>query len=83
MPGPFHLCAKGCHTLELTGIPPGLFAATSYETLTVRLEQGDAVRCSFSPMGSPTPLTAPENSLESSGCRSFAMRIGAVHPPSC
>jgi sigma-B regulation protein RsbU (phosphoserine phosphatase) len=43
MPGPFHLCANGCHTLELTGIPPGLFAATSYETLTLRLQPGDSV----------------------------------------
>ena len=43
MPGPFHLCAKGCHTLELSGIPPGLFPATSYETLTLRLQPGDSV----------------------------------------
>ena len=43
MPGPFHLCANGCHTLELTGIPPGLFAATSYETLTLRLQAGESV----------------------------------------
>jgi sigma-B regulation protein RsbU (phosphoserine phosphatase) len=43
MPGPFHLCANGCRALELTGIPPGLFAATSYETLTLRLEPGDSV----------------------------------------
>ncbi len=25
MPGPFHLSAKGCQMLELSGIPPGLF----------------------------------------------------------
>jgi phosphoserine phosphatase RsbU/P len=43
MPGPFHLCAGGCHTLDLTGIPPGLFPATSYETLTLRLQPGDSV----------------------------------------
>jgi sigma-B regulation protein RsbU (phosphoserine phosphatase) len=43
MPGPFHLCAKGCSTLELSGIPPGLFAATSYETLTLRLQPGESV----------------------------------------
>src|SRR5882672_385922 len=35
MPGPFHLCGNGCRILELTGIPPGLFAATNYETLTL------------------------------------------------
>jgi phosphoserine phosphatase RsbU/P len=43
MPGPLHLCADGCHILELTGIPPGLFAATSYETLTLRMQPGDSV----------------------------------------
>ncbi len=30
MPGPFHLSAKGCQMLELSGIPPGLFAGTSF-----------------------------------------------------
>ncbi|HEV1994913.1 MAG TPA: PP2C family protein-serine/threonine phosphatase [Candidatus Acidoferrum sp.] len=43
MPGPLHLCADGCRILELAGIPPGLFAATSYETLTLRLQPGDSV----------------------------------------
>jgi phosphoserine phosphatase RsbU/P len=43
MPGPFHLCADGCRALELSGIPPGLFPDTSYETLTVRLSPGDSV----------------------------------------
>ncbi len=43
MPGPFHLCAKGCLSLELSGIPPGLFPATSYETVAVRLLPGDSV----------------------------------------
>jgi sigma-B regulation protein RsbU (phosphoserine phosphatase) len=43
MPGPFHLCAEGCLALELSGIPPGLFAATSYESVTVRLLPGDSV----------------------------------------
>jgi sigma-B regulation protein RsbU (phosphoserine phosphatase) len=43
IPGPFHLCAEGCRLLELSGIPPGLFAATSYETVAVRLMPGDSV----------------------------------------
>jgi len=43
MPGPLHLCANGCRTLEVNGIPPGLFPATSYETLTLRLQPGDSV----------------------------------------
>jgi phosphoserine phosphatase RsbU/P len=43
MPGPFHICPNGCRMLELTGIPPGLFPGTSYETLTLRLQPGDSV----------------------------------------
>jgi len=43
MPGPFHLSASGCRNLKLCGIPPGLFAAANYETLTLRLLAGDAV----------------------------------------
>jgi sigma-B regulation protein RsbU (phosphoserine phosphatase) len=43
MPGPFHLCANGCRVLEVNGIPPGLFATTTYETLTLRLRPGDSV----------------------------------------
>jgi len=43
MPGPLHLCANGCRILELSGMPPGLFAGTSYETLTLRLQPGDSV----------------------------------------
>jgi sigma-B regulation protein RsbU (phosphoserine phosphatase) len=43
MPGPLYLCANGCRTLELIGLPPGLFAASSYETLTLRLQPGDSV----------------------------------------
>jgi Stage II sporulation protein E (SpoIIE) len=43
MPGPFYLCANGCRSLELTGMPPGLFATSSYETLTLQLQPGDSV----------------------------------------
>jgi sigma-B regulation protein RsbU (phosphoserine phosphatase) len=43
MPGPFHLCANGCRNLKLSGVPPGLFAAASYETLALRLRAGDSV----------------------------------------
>src|SRR5712692_6850004 len=42
MPGPLYLCADGCGVLEITGIPPGLFAATGYETLTLQLQPGDS-----------------------------------------
>jgi len=43
MPGPFHLSAGGCRNPQLSGVPPGLFAAASYETLTLRLQAGDSV----------------------------------------
>jgi serine phosphatase RsbU (regulator of sigma subunit) len=43
MPGPFHISGGGCQLLELSGIPPGLFAESSYETRTLRLKPGDHV----------------------------------------
>jgi sigma-B regulation protein RsbU (phosphoserine phosphatase) len=43
MPGPFHLSANGCRSLELNGIPPGLFSTASYESLTLQLQPGDSV----------------------------------------
>lgn len=43
MPGPLHLSGKNCRVLELSGIPPGLFADSDYETLTVKLELGDSI----------------------------------------
>jgi sigma-B regulation protein RsbU (phosphoserine phosphatase) len=43
MPGPFHLDAEGCRTLELSGIPPGLFQAAGYEIVTLPLQPGDSV----------------------------------------
>src|SRR5437016_5779673 len=43
MPGPLYLSARGCRSLELSGTPPGLFAATSYETQTLRLRPGESV----------------------------------------
>lgn len=43
MPGPFHLRADGCRLLELSGIPPGLFAGTSYDSLTLHLSPDDSV----------------------------------------
>jgi sigma-B regulation protein RsbU (phosphoserine phosphatase) len=43
MPGPVHLSASGCRTLELSGIPPGLFAESNYDTFAVRLKPGDSM----------------------------------------
>lgn len=43
MAGPFHVSANGCHTLELSGIPPGLFTAANYDSLAIRLEPCDSV----------------------------------------
>jgi sigma-B regulation protein RsbU (phosphoserine phosphatase) len=43
MPGPLYFSAKGCRVLDLSGIPPGLFADAQYETLTLKLEPGDSI----------------------------------------
>jgi serine phosphatase RsbU (regulator of sigma subunit) len=82
MPGPFYLCANGCRSLELTGMPPGLFANSSYETLTLRLQPGE-IRCSSARTESRRHSIAMGINLELSGCKSFAMLIGALHPPNC
>jgi len=43
MPGPLYLSRDGCRILELTGIPPGLFAGSDYDTLAVKLQPGDSL----------------------------------------
>jgi serine phosphatase RsbU (regulator of sigma subunit) len=43
MPGPLYFSAKGCKVLDLSGIPPGLFADSEYETLTLKLEPGASI----------------------------------------
>jgi sigma-B regulation protein RsbU (phosphoserine phosphatase) len=43
MPGPFRLTHGTCKPMELSGIPPGLFANASYETTSLKLEPGDSV----------------------------------------
>ena len=43
MTGPFHLSASGCRLLQLPGMPPGLFPAANYESLTVQLKPGDSM----------------------------------------
>ena len=43
IPGPLLFSAKGSRVLDLSGIPPGLFADAEYETLTVKLEPGDSL----------------------------------------
>lgn len=43
MSGPLHLSAGGCRLLELSGMPPGLFPAAKYESLTLQLKPGDSV----------------------------------------
>src|SRR5271170_5508100 len=44
MPGPFHLSARGCHVLEIQGIPPGLFdPGVTYENSKLLLEPNDSV----------------------------------------
>jgi sigma-B regulation protein RsbU (phosphoserine phosphatase) len=36
MAGPFHIATNGCHALELSGIPPGLFPVVTYDSLTMQ-----------------------------------------------
>jgi sigma-B regulation protein RsbU (phosphoserine phosphatase) len=44
MPGPFHLCAHGCSSVEIQGIPPGLLdPSVTYDTRNIILEPGDSV----------------------------------------
>ena len=43
MPGPLHFSGKSCRVLELSGIPPGLFPDTDYETLSLTLQPGDSI----------------------------------------
>jgi phosphoserine phosphatase RsbU/P len=44
MPWPLYISRRGCRWLEITGIPPGLFAPTvTYETSKVTIEPGDSV----------------------------------------
>jgi sigma-B regulation protein RsbU (phosphoserine phosphatase) len=43
MPGPFYVGPQGCRMLELSGIPPGLFAGTTYESETLHISPGDSV----------------------------------------
>ncbi len=43
MPGPLHYSAAGCRIVGATGIPPGLFAGTCYETVTIDLRPGDSI----------------------------------------
>jgi len=43
MPGPLYCSAKGCSVLDLSGIPPGLFADAQFDTLTLKLEPGDSI----------------------------------------
>jgi len=43
MIGPLILSGGKCHTLELSGIPPGLFPRSTYDTQTLLLRPGDSV----------------------------------------
>jgi sigma-B regulation protein RsbU (phosphoserine phosphatase) len=43
MPGPLHLSSQGCRELHLSGIPPGMFAESNYDTQSLALHPGDSV----------------------------------------
>ena len=41
--GPFYLSGNSCRMLDVSAIPPGLFAGSTYEMTTLRLKPGDSV----------------------------------------
>ncbi|MGB7844592.1 MAG: SpoIIE family protein phosphatase [Candidatus Acidiferrum sp.] len=43
MPGPLLLRGQDCRTLQLAGIPPGLFPDVSYDEFSLQLQPGDSV----------------------------------------
>ena len=43
MPGPLLFSGKSCRVLELSGIPPGLFPDSEYDTVSVTLQPGDSI----------------------------------------
>jgi serine phosphatase RsbU (regulator of sigma subunit) len=44
LPCPFHISPQGCRPIEISGIPPGLFATSvAYETSKLALDPGDSV----------------------------------------
>ena len=44
MPCPIHISSRSCRTVEVAGIPPGLFATTAaYEISTIVIEPADSV----------------------------------------
>src|SRR5215467_10431821 len=43
MAGPLLLSGGRCHSMELCGIPPGLFANSTYDARTLQLKPGDSV----------------------------------------
>jgi sigma-B regulation protein RsbU (phosphoserine phosphatase) len=43
MSGPLHVSQSGCSELQLSGLPPGMFPNTSYETHALQLQAGDSV----------------------------------------
>jgi phosphoserine phosphatase RsbU/P len=43
MSGPLHISRAGCQVLDLSGLPPGMFAQASYETFPLQLRAQDSV----------------------------------------
>jgi phosphoserine phosphatase RsbU/P len=57
MPAVLHFTEGEYRTVELTGIPPGLFAHAEYETATVQLQPGDSIlMCSDGIVEAQCPL---------------------------
>jgi sigma-B regulation protein RsbU (phosphoserine phosphatase) len=43
MSGPLHVSPSGCRELQLSGLPPGMFPNTTYETHALQLQAGDSM----------------------------------------
>jgi phosphoserine phosphatase RsbU/P len=43
MPGPLYLSTSGGRVLDISGIPPGLFADSQYDSLMLKFELGDSI----------------------------------------
>jgi len=79
MPGPLYLSAKSCRVLDLSGIPPGLFADAQYETLTLKLEPGEAQNARYDDFGIARLISVCNENSSLSPTQLLARIFSAVH----
>ena len=78
MPGPLHIAAGRCKTLELSGIPPGLFASANYEVTLLQLEPGDSVL--FCTDGITEAMSASKETFGLERLQSICEMHAGLHP---